>query len=254
MQILKRIIAALSTAALVIVGLIYVPVMYVVPVMILLVAAVHLEFCQMVSLKHKILTRLSVLAGVAYMLFKVYYDVDFVLAPLIFLLALRVLLGKFESPIRTLAVTLLGLFYIPVMLTSFIQIPIQHGAIMLIYVIAIIKFSDMGGFAVGMLFGRHKMCPTISPKKSWEGLFGSVLGSCLMSAAFIPLTHYGVGKALVFGVAAALIGTAGDLVESCMKRECGVKDSATFMPAGMGGFLDMFDSLVFAPALMGPFL
>ena len=61
-------------------------------------------------------------------------------------------------------------------------------------------------------------------------------------------------KALAFGVAAALIGTLGDLVESRFKREVDVKDSATFMPAGLGGFLDMFDSLIFAPALFFPFL
>ena len=60
--------------------------------------------------------------------------------------------------------------------------------------------------------------------------------------------------AALFGVAAAVFGTLGDLVESRIKRECEVKDSATFMPAGMGGFLDMFDSLLFAPALLGAFL
>ena len=98
------------------------------------------------------------------------------------------------------------------------------------------------------------MCPTVSPKKSWEGLAGSVFASCLISCAFIPMTGFVWYKALLFGVAAALVGTLGDLVESRFKREADVKDSATFMPAGLGGFLDMFDSLVFAPALFFPFL
>lgn len=256
MQVVKRVVAALSTAALVVLGLCYVPIRFVVPVMILLVALVHLEFSQMVARKHPILVKLGVLSGVAIMLHKVYYDADcgVVLVPVIFLLALRVLFGKFESPIRTLGVTLLGILYIPVMLSLFIRIPIEFGVPTLLYLIAIVKFSDMGGFALGMLFGKHKMCPKISPKKSWEGLGGSILGACLMSAAFMLVTHFAFPKAIGFGVAAALIGTAGDLIESCMKRECGVKDSATFMPAGMGGFLDMFDSLIFAPALLMPFI
>jgi phosphatidate cytidylyltransferase len=98
------------------------------------------------------------------------------------------------------------------------------------------------------------MCPTISPGKSWEGLAGSVFGSMLISSAFMPLTSFGFGKSLALGVVAALVGTFGDLVESRFKRECQVKDSATFMPAGLGGFLDMFDSLIFAPAVLYPFL
>lgn len=256
MQVVKRVVAALSTAALVILGLCYAPLNVILPVMILLVALVHLEFSQMVARKHPILVKLGVLSGVAIMLYKVYYDFDcgYLLIPIVFLLALRVLSGKCESPIRVLAVTLLGILYIPVMLSLFIRVPVDFGVPTLIYLIAIVKFSDMGGFAVGMLCGKHKMCPSISPKKSWEGLGGSVLGSCLMSAAFMPITHFALPKALAFGVAAALIGTAGDLIESRMKRECGVKDSATFMPAGMGGFLDMFDSLIFAPALLTPFI
>ena len=135
----------------------------------------------------------------------------------------------------------------------------RYGNVMLLYVIAIVKISDMGGFAFGVgaqkLRGwTHKLCPTVSPNKSWEGLFGSVFGSCLVSCAFLPVTRFGVPKALAFGVTAALVGTLGDLVESKLKRWVGVKDSATFMPAGLGGLLDMFDSLLLAPALLLPFI
>jgi phosphatidate cytidylyltransferase len=125
---------------------------------------------------------------------------------------------------------------------------------MLLYVVAIIKISDMGGFAFGVAFGKHKMCPRISPGKSWEGMAGSIFASIVISCAFMPITRFGVWKAIAFGVVAAVVGTLGDLIESRFKRECGVKDSATFMPAGMGGFLDMFDSLVFAPAVLYPFI
>ena len=137
---------------------------------------------------------------------------------------------------------------------------LTNSNLWMLYLIAIVKISDMGGFAFGlssaklMKGGNHKLCPTISPNKSWEGLFGSVLASSVMSCAWIPFTHFGVGKALAFGVTAALVGTFGDLVESKFKRWVGVKDSATFMPAGLGGLLDMFDSLLFAPAVLLPFV
>ena len=135
--------------------------------------------------------------------------------------------------------------------------PFRLGNVMLLYVIAIVKFSDVGGFAFGltsaklMKGGNHKMCPTISPNKSWEGLFGSVFASCLVSCCFMGVTGFGVVKSLACGVTAALVGTAGDLVESKFKRWVGVKDSSTMkITNGMGGFLDMVDSLLFAPAVL----
>ena len=134
---------------------------------------------------------------------------------------------------------------------------LRLGNVMLLYVIAIVKFSDVGGFAFGltsaklMKGGNHKMCPTISPNKSWEGLFGSIFASCLVSCCFMGATGFGVVKSLACGVTAALVGTAGDLVESKFKRWVGVKDSSAMkITNGMGGFLDMVDSLLFAPAVL----
>ena len=134
---------------------------------------------------------------------------------------------------------------------------LAHGNVMLLYIIAIVKFSDVGGFAFGlssaklMKGGNHKMCPTVSPNKSWEGMAGSIFASCLVSCCFIPATGFAFSKALAFGVAAAIVGTAGDLVESKFKRWVGVKDSSTMkITNGMGGFLDMFDSLLIAPAVL----
>lgn len=138
---------------------------------------------------------------------------------------------------------------------------LAHGNVMLLYIIAIVKFSDVGGFAFGlssaklMKGGNHKMCPTISPNKSWEGMAGSIFASCLVSCCFMPCTGFAFPKALAFGVAAAVVGTAGDLVESKFKRWVGVKDSSTMkVTNGMGGFLDMFDSLLIAPAVLYCFI
>ena len=137
----------------------------------------------------------------------------------------------------------------------------MRGNLMLLYVVSIIKFSDVGGFAFGltsaklMKGGNHKMCPSISPGKSWEGLAGSVFVSCLVSCCWMAGTGYSPAKSLALGATAALVGTFGDLVESKFKRWVGVKDSAALaITNGMGGLLDMFDSLLFAPAVIYSFL
>ena len=178
------------------------------------------------------------------------------------LLEYLLLLGK-KMPLASARASLWFLAGVPVLALPFVALASAvhfHGNRMMLYIIAIIKISDMGGFAAGvstaklMPGGNHKMCPTISPNKSWEGLAGSVAASCILSCCFIPITHFIWYKALAFGVTAALVGTFGDLVESKFKRWVGVKDSSTFMPAGMGGLLDMFDSLLFAPAVLLPFI
>lgn len=153
-----------------------------------------------------------------------------------------------------------GLLVLPLIVQFFGDAPcgsFRLGNVMLLYVLAIVKFSDVGGFAFGltsaklMRGGNHKLCPTISPNKSWEGLFGSVFCSCLVSCAFMGVTGFGWGDSIFLGVVAALVGTAGDLVESKFKRWVGVKDSSTLkITNGMGGMLDMFDSLIFAPAVI----
>lgn len=271
--VVKRIVTALSTAIFVVVALLWLPLSVVNFALVALVALVQLEFMQMLSKKHETMPIVGVALGVALMA-SANYPVKLPehwslvhllrLAPYVFgglfvLMWMRALFGRFSSPLAAVGTTLLSVVYIPGMLLALCAIPSFYGVKMLLYVIAIIKISDMGGFAFGLgskkLFGdNHKMCPSISPNKSWEGMFGSIFASCLISCLFMPMTAFGFGKSLALGVIAAVVGTLGDLVESRFKRECEVKDSATFMPAGLGGFLDMFDSLIFAPAVLFPFL
>ncbi len=255
-HVAKRTITALATASLVVAGLVYLPFEAVKPAMILLVALVHLEFSQMVSKRYDTMTKIGVLSGLAWMVMLLYdhpaVRTSAAVAALVFGgvgMWSVCLFGRAGKPIAAVGTTLLGLFYIPFMLSWLIMIPKMYGMMMLLYTIAVIKISDMGGFAFGMAFGRHKMCPSISPGKSWEGMAGSIFASVVISCMFMPLTHFSWYVSVGLGVMAAVVGTFGDLVESRFKRECGVKDSATFMPAGLGGFLDMFDSLVFAPVL-----
>ena len=255
-HVAKRTITALATASLVVAGLVYLPFEAVKPAMILLVALVHLEFSQMVSKRYDIMTKIGVASGLAWMVTLLYDQPAVRTSAAVAALVFGVvgmwavcLFGRSRNPIAAVGTTLLGLFYIPFMLSWLIMIPKMYGMTMLLYTVAVIKISDMGGFAFGMAFGRHKMCPSISPGKSWEGLAGSVFASVVVSCAFMPLTRFSWCVSAGLGAIAALVGTFGDLVESRFKRECEVKDSATFMPAGLGGFLDMFDSLVFAPVI-----
>ncbi len=106
--------------------------------------------------------------------------------------------------------------------------------------------SDTGGYAAGALLGRHPMAPTISPKKSWEGFGGSVVAAMVggaLSVSLLPALHHPWWQGLVIGGVLALIATMGDLAESLIKRDLGVKDMGTLLP-GHGGVMDRMDSLL----------
>jgi phosphatidate cytidylyltransferase len=127
------------------------------------------------------------------------------------------------------------------------------GMLALISLIATVKMSDTGQYAVGRLIGRHKLAPQISPGKTWEGAIGGVIAA-MATSLFIFVwvgpkimgsEHPKVGPAGIvsFGIAMAVAGIIGDLAESMLKRDAGVKDSSTWLP-GFGGVLDLLDSLL----------
>ncbi|MGH3670322.1 MAG: phosphatidate cytidylyltransferase [Pseudonocardiaceae bacterium] len=104
--------------------------------------------------------------------------------------------------------------------------------------------SDVGGYAAGVLGGRHLMAPSISPKKSWEGFVGSmVFGIAAGALAMVLLLGGHLWQGVVFGAAIVLTATGGDLVESLIKRDLGVKDMGSVLP-GHGGLMDRLDSLL----------
>lgn len=104
--------------------------------------------------------------------------------------------------------------------------------------------SDVGGYAMGVLGGRHPMAPSISPKKSWEGFIGSLVVGTAAGALPVTLLLGGqLWQGVLFGAAIVLTATGGDLVESLIKRDLGVKDMGTVLP-GHGGLMDRLDSLL----------
>jgi phosphatidate cytidylyltransferase len=159
--------------------------------------------------------------------------------------------------ITSTAATLFGLMYVAWLL-NFIQkinfFPNVNGPFYVLYFILVTKFSDSGAYAVGSLIGKHKMIPRISPGKTWEGFGGALAVSTGASVLFWWLAR---GKlagmtlvhAIVLGIILSSAAVVGDLIESVFKREAAVKDSGRFLP-GIGGILDLLDSLLFNAPLM----
>lgn len=112
--------------------------------------------------------------------------------------------------------------------------------------VATVVCSDTGGYVVGVFFGKHPMAPSVSPKKSWEGFAGSVVACALCGGLYLPLVlHARWWQGLLFGLAIVVAATIGDLAESLIKRDLGVKDMGTLLP-GHGGVMDRMDSVLLA--------
>jgi len=147
-------------------------------------------------------------------------------------------------------VTLSGLVYIllPLSLVPFITqnqlTGNEYNPEILIGVLFVIWTYDTGAYISGILLGKHKMAPSISPKKSWEGFFGGMVFALLVAMIFARYTNLlNLSDWIILSFIIVLMGTAGDLFESLIKREAGIKDSGKIMP-GHGGILDRFDSLL----------
>ncbi|HZR18534.1 MAG TPA: CDP-archaeol synthase [Verrucomicrobiae bacterium] len=161
------------------------------------------------------------------------------------------------SGLLAISTTLFGLMYVPWLL-NFIQkinfFPGVEGHFYLLYFVVITKFSDTGAYLVGSVIGRHKMIPRISPGKTWEGFGGALVFSVLVSLLFVQFfgdRMYGMTwtHAIILGLLLGLAAVVGDLIESIFKREAGIKDSGHFFP-GIGGILDLLDSLLFNAPIM----
>ena len=176
------------------------------------------------------------------------------------------------QPIQTMACTIFGLLYVPWLLSfitlinfSFLPGPTtpeiwkeaqRDGRFFVLYLVLVTKFSDVGAYVFGMTIGKHKLIPRISPNKTWEGVFGGIVGSLLASyggfylmRAPLERNDLGLLDATVLGILLGAVAIIGDLAESLIKRQANIKDSGKILP-GIGGALDLVDSLLFtAPVL-----
>ena len=139
-----------------------------------------------------------------------------------------------------------SIIYLGLFSSFLLGIRIELGLWPLVMFIFVIKSSDIGAYAIGSSFGRHKFSPKVSPGKTWEGMAGAVITAVIVSLLFARSCDImDWWPAVIFGISFAFIGQAGDLVESMMKRDAEQKDSSNNVP-GFGGILDIVDSALFA--------
>ncbi|MBB2910071.1 phosphatidate cytidylyltransferase [Streptosporangium becharense] len=193
-----------------------------------------------------------VLAGMAGMLTGAYWGgtswlVGVFAMTVLVLLTWRMFQGT-EGYVRDAAATVLVVVY-PSLLAGFVTLLLAHpqeGADQVVVFIATTVASDIGGYFAGISLGKHKMAPVISPKKTWEGFAGSAL-ACMAVGGWLVAWLLGadVWKGVLIGAVVVVFATLGDLVESVIKRDLGVKDMSSVLP-GHGGMMDRLDSLVAA--------
>jgi phosphatidate cytidylyltransferase len=150
-----------------------------------------------------------------------------------------------QDAVRDIAGGIFVAAYVPFLASfSSLMLASRDGAWRVFVFILVTVCSDVGGYAVGVVAGRHPMAPSVSPKKSWEGFAGSV-GACVLGGALsVSLALHGPWWAgALVGVAAAVTATVGDLTESTVKRDLGIKDMGSILP-GHGGLMDRLDSLL----------
>ena len=185
----------------------------------------------------------------------------------LFLVTIGIFLRQFPQkdnphPLRTIGGTLFGLLYIGLLwnfLTKLLLFgrPLHPEGIywpgrwLLLYAVFAAKFTDIGAYLIGCSCGRHKLIPRISPAKSWEGVFGGILvgtvaGTLLVCGLRDTFAPFGLTplRAVPLGVLLSVCAVVGDLTESLFKRAANVKDSGGVIP-GMGGLLDVLDSILF---------
>lgn len=162
-------------------------------------------------------------------------------------IAVAAALLRVEDPGRSIMASMFVACWVPFLISfAVLVIILPQGQWRLAVVVLLVVSNDTFGYIVGILFGRHPMAPKISPKKSWEGFAGSMVGSILVGVltswlVFSEPLYVGA----VLAAAVVVAATAGDFSESMVKRELGVKDMSQVLP-GHGGVMDRLDSLVFA--------
>ena len=167
------------------------------------------------------------------------------------ILLIRLLLNGPEGFVGKATATTFTLLYLPFLAGFLILLATpSNGFQRVMTFVVLVGCNDTFGYFVGVLFGKHPLVPTISPKKTWEGLAGSVvftiIGGCL-AFHYIMNMHWWIG--IIVGLMIVFTATCGDLIESAMKRDLSLKDMGTLLP-GHGGMLDRLDSVVLsAPAM-----
>ena len=167
----------------------------------------------------------------------------------------EMLIAKAKLPFEKVLVCIAGGLLIPYLLSAIVRIRnMELGAVYVLMPFALAFLSDSGAYFAGMFLGKHKLAPTISPKKTVEGLFGGIAGASLGMMIFGLVLSLGFHQrvnfliAIVYGILGSLASVLGDLTFSVIKRQAGIKDYGNLIP-GHGGILDRFDSMTIVAPL-----
>jgi phosphatidate cytidylyltransferase len=224
-----------------------------------------IEFSSILRLKNiSILRTLFILSGILIGISVYYFDVRFI--PIILLVGIfisglyQLVKNKFNFAIENLSSFLFGLIYVSVFFSFLILIrefpkvlglEYQLGGLWVIFIFFCLWLSDTLAYFIGTPFGKHKILPEVSPKKSWEGSMGGMAGAILAAifSKIIFLKEIPFNQLLFLSILISIFGQLGDFVESSFKRSANLKDSSRIIP-GHGGILDRFDSLLFTAPLV----
>ena len=170
----------------------------------------------------------------------------FIVIACLFIFVLQFTRRDGSQALASIAVTLFGLLYIAWFFSFFIKLKfLPGGALLVAFLILVTKTGDIGAYLIGSSLGRHNLIQRISPHKTVEGTIGGLgfsILSALASKSYLPDFSY--GHLVILGILLGILAQIGDLAESLLKRDCGVKDSGTNL-SGFGGVLDLVDSLLF---------
>jgi phosphatidate cytidylyltransferase len=170
------------------------------------------------------------------------------LSTLLFAFLLKAFSDTRQSLTVSVATTVLGVAWIALGLAHALllrAIP-EHGRLAVFTILLAVFAADAAAYFTGLLIGRHKLAPTISPGKTWEGLAGGTAVAILLPFFALYHQHFlTIGESIVLGIVIAVVAPLGDLFESALKRDMNVKDTGTLL-AGHGGMLDRIDALLFA--------
>jgi phosphatidate cytidylyltransferase len=173
------------------------------------------------------------------------WELLFIVLSLIFLIVMQFKRRNNTGVVVDISTTIFGILYVSWFLSFLIKIRnLPEGIGLLSAVLLITKGGDIGAYLIGTRFGKTPLMPHISPKKSVEGSLGGIIFSVLGAMAMKPVLQLSSIHLACLGIFLGIIGQLGDLSESLIKRDCGVKDSGNILP-GMGGILDELDSILF---------
>ena len=238
-----------TLAALVLVTVYTVTALFVVLVAVAVVIAVY-EVCQVLAGNAIDVPVVPLMVGGAAMVVAAYTDGTDALTVALVLTIVAMAAARLAGPggdrlTKDMVVGAFVAVYVPLLAASAVlMVAADDGADRIVVFILAVVLSDTGGFAAGVRFGKHPMAPSVSPKKSWEGLAGSVVAATVGSAVAVPLLLGATWwQGALVGLVAVATATAGDLAESLLKRDLGVKDMGRLLPEH-GGIMDRLDSLL----------